>query len=38
MCSQSISSSSDLDIDIIKTIDDQMDKFDNIGVLKTRNK
>jgi hypothetical protein len=34
MCSSSISSSSELDIDIIRTIDDQMDAFDNIGVLK----
>lgn len=36
MCSSSISSSSDLDIDILNTIDDQMDKFDNINVLKWR--
>jgi hypothetical protein len=34
MCTNSTSSSSDLDVDIIKTIDDQMDAFDDIGVLK----
>ena len=34
MCSySSISSSSDLDIDILNDIDDQMDKFENIGII-----
>lgn len=33
MCDQSISNSSDLHIDIVNTIDDQIDKFDEIGVL-----
>lgn len=34
MCSSSsISSSSDLDIDILNDIDDQIDRFDNIGII-----
>lgn len=33
MCGQTISSSSDLHIDIVNTIDDQIDKFDETGVL-----
>jgi hypothetical protein len=36
MCTNSISSSSELDIDILNTIDDQMDKFDAINILKWR--
>jgi len=31
--SSSISSSSDLDIDILNDIDDQIDRFDNIGII-----
>jgi hypothetical protein len=33
MCGQTISNSSDLYIDIVKTIDDQIDEFDETGVL-----
>lgn len=33
MCKSSISSSSDLDIDVLNSIDDQIDKFENIGVV-----
>lgn len=34
MCSSSsISSSSDLDIDVLNSIDDQIDKFENIGIV-----
>lgn len=33
MCDQSISNSSDLHIDIVKTIDDHIDNFDEIGIL-----
>ena len=33
MCGQTISNSSDLHIDIVNTIDDHIDKFDEIGVL-----
>ena len=33
MCGQVISSSSDLNIDIINTIDDQIDRFDETGIL-----
>lgn len=33
MCGQTISNSSDLHIDIVNTIDDQIDKFDETGVL-----
>ena len=33
MCSSSISSSSDLDIDISNTIDDHIDRFDELGIL-----
>jgi hypothetical protein len=33
MCTRSISSSSELDIDILNTIDDQIDRFDALGIL-----
>lgn len=34
MCSSSsISSSSDLDIDVLNSIDDQIDKFESIGIV-----
>lgn len=33
MCDQVISSSSDLNIDIINTIDDQIDRFEETGIL-----
>jgi len=33
MCSSSINSSSDLHIDVINTIDDQIDKFEQTGIL-----
>jgi|LakMenE18May11ns_1017448.scaffolds.fasta_scaffold9956448_22 hypothetical protein len=33
MCDQVISNSSDLSIDIINTIDDQIDRFDETGIL-----
>jgi len=33
MCSSSINNSSDLHIDVINTIDDQIDKFEQIGIL-----
>lgn len=33
MCSQTINNSSDLSIDILNTIDDQIDKFDEINIL-----
>jgi hypothetical protein len=33
MCTRSISSSSDLDIDILNTIDDQIDKAERTGLI-----
>ena len=33
MCDQVISNSSDLSIDIINTIDDQIDRFEETGIL-----
>lgn len=33
MCDQVISNSSDLSVDIINTIDDQIDRFDETGIL-----
>jgi len=33
MCTRSISSSSELDIDILNTIDDQIDRFDALEIL-----
>jgi DNA-directed RNA polymerase subunit N (RpoN/RPB10) len=33
MCGQTISNSSDLFVDIVNTIDDQIDKFDEIGII-----
>lgn len=33
MCKQSICNSSELHIDITRTVDDQIDDFDDIGVL-----
>jgi hypothetical protein len=33
MCTRSISSSSELYIDILNTIDDQIDRFDALGIL-----
>lgn len=33
MCSSSISSSSDLDIDVLNTIDDQIDKAESTGLI-----
>jgi hypothetical protein len=33
MCTRSISSSSELDIDILNTIDDQIDKAESTGLI-----
>jgi hypothetical protein len=33
MCGQTVSNSSDLFVDIVNTIDDQIDKFDEIGII-----
>ena len=33
MSSNSVSSSSDLYIDVVKTIDDQIDEFDELNIL-----
>ena len=33
MCGQTVGSSSDLFVDIVNTIDDQIDRFDETGVM-----